>query len=71
MMKRVDVAVKTITQEVIDGKFEGGKVTTLTLKEDGVGLPETSKANLSQEVLDKVEEFKQKIISGEITVPAE
>ncbi|MNZ63268.1 Membrane lipoprotein TmpC precursor [compost metagenome] len=71
MMKRVDVAVKTITQEVIDGKFEGGKITTLTLKDDGVGLPETSKANLSQEVLDKVEEYKQKIISGEITVPAE
>lgn len=71
MMKRVDVAVKTITQEVIDGKFEGGKVTNLTLKEDGVGLPETSKANVSQEILDKVEEYKQKIISGEITVPAE
>ncbi|MNN60889.1 Membrane lipoprotein TmpC precursor [compost metagenome] len=71
MMKRVDVAVKNITQEVLDGKFEGGKITNLTLKDDGVGLPETSKANLSQEVLDKVEEFKQKIISGEITVPAE
>ncbi|MNU02013.1 Membrane lipoprotein TmpC precursor [compost metagenome] len=70
-MKRVDVAVKNITQEVLDGKFEGGKITNLTLKDDGVGLPETSKANLSQEVLDKVEEFKQKIISGEITVPAE
>ncbi|MNF07045.1 Membrane lipoprotein TmpC precursor [compost metagenome] len=56
---------------MIDGKFEGGKVTNLTLKEDGVGLPETSKANVSQEILDKVEEYKQKIISGEITVPAE
>ncbi|WP_059051617.1 BMP family lipoprotein [Paenibacillus senegalimassiliensis] len=70
MIKRVDVAVKNVTQQVIDGTFEGGKVTTLTLKEDGVGLPEEN-PNVSQEILDKVEEYKQKIISGEITVPAE
>lgn len=70
MMKRVDVAVKNITQQVIDGTFKGGQVTNLTLKEDGVGLPEEN-PNLSQEILDKVEEFKQKIINGEITVPAE
>lgn len=70
MIKRVDVAVKNVTQQVIDGTFEGGKVTNLTLKEDGVGLPEEN-PNVSQEILDKVEEYKQKIISGEITVPAE
>ncbi|MGG1613684.1 BMP family lipoprotein [Paenibacillus phoenicis] len=70
MMKRVDVAVKNVTQQVIDGTFKGGQVTNLTLKEDGVGLPEEN-PNLSQEILDKVEEFKQKIINGEITVPAE
>ncbi|MDU0331506.1 BMP family ABC transporter substrate-binding protein [Paenibacillus sp. 3LSP] len=70
MMKRVDVAVKNVTQQVIDGSFKGGQVTNLTLKEDGVGLPEEN-PNLSQEILDKVEEFKQKIVNGEITVPAE
>ncbi|MFR9709898.1 BMP family lipoprotein [Paenibacillus sp. MB22_1] len=70
MMKRVDVAVKNVTQQVIDGTFKGGQVTNLTLKEDGVGLPEEN-PNLSQEILDKVEEFKQKIVNGEITVPAE
>lgn len=70
MIKRVDVAVKNVTQQVIDGTFKGGTVTNLTLKEDGVGLPEKT-PNLSQEVLDKVEEFKQKIVNGEITVPTE
>ncbi|MGG6312262.1 BMP family lipoprotein [Paenibacillus macerans] len=70
MMKRVDVAVKNVTQQVIDGTFKGGQVTNLTLKEDGVGLPEEN-PNLSQEILDKVEEYKQKIVSGEVTVPAE
>ncbi|MCK8485974.1 BMP family ABC transporter substrate-binding protein [Paenibacillus sp. MBLB2552] len=70
MMKRVDVAVKNVTQQVIDGTFKGGQVTNLTLKEDGVGLPEEN-PNVSQEILDKVEEFKQKIVNGEVTVPAE
>ncbi|MGP0586366.1 BMP family lipoprotein [Paenibacillus timonensis] len=70
MMKRVDVAVKNVTQQVIDGTFKGGQVTNLTLKEDGVGLPEKN-PNVSQEILDKVEEFKQKIVNGEVTVPAE
>lgn len=70
MMKRVDVAVKNVTQQVIDGTFKGGQVTNLTLKDDGVGLPEEN-PNLSQEILDKVEEYKQKIVNGEVTVPAE
>lgn len=70
MIKRVDVAVKNVTQQVIDGTFKGGQTTNLTLKDDGVGLPEKT-PNLSQEVLDKVEEYKQKIINGEITVPTE
>ncbi|KGE18944.1 BMP family lipoprotein [Paenibacillus wynnii] len=71
MVKRVDEAVKMVSQQVIDGKFEGGKVTVLGLKENGVGLPETSKANVSAEILAKVEDFKKQIIDGTVTVPAE
>lgn len=71
MIKRVDVAVKNVSQQVIDGTFKGGQVTNLTLKDDGVGISDTSKVNVTQDILDKVEEYKQKIISGEITVPAE
>lgn len=71
MIKRVDEAVKTVSQQVIDGNFQGGTITVLTLKDNGVGLPETSKANVKEDVLAKVEEFKQQIIDGTITVPAE
>ncbi|MFB9278283.1 BMP family lipoprotein [Cohnella cellulosilytica] len=69
MLKRVDEAVYRVSMEMIEGKFPAGQVTTLGLKDDGVGLPDTSKANVPQDILDKVEEYKQKIISGEITVP--
>jgi len=69
MLKRVDKAVYSVSRDMIEGKFPAGQVTTLGLKDDAVGLPETSKTNVPQDVLDKVEEYKQKIVSGEITVP--
>lgn len=71
MIKRVDQAVKKVSQEVVDGTFKGGSTTVLGLKDDGVGLPETSKANVSEEILAKVEDFKKQIIDGKITVPSE
>jgi basic membrane protein A and related proteins len=69
MIKRVDQAVYTVSKGLIEGNFLGGKVTVLGLKDGGVGLPDTSKKNVPEDVLKKVEEYKQKIIKGEIKVP--
>ncbi|CCQ98102.1 CD4+ T-cell-stimulating antigen [[Clostridium] ultunense Esp] len=69
MMKRVDVAVQTISKATMDGNFKGG-VTTLGLKDNAVGLP-ADNPHVPKEVLDKVAEYQQKIIKGEITVPQE
>ncbi|MEV3083475.1 BMP family ABC transporter substrate-binding protein [Paenibacillus larvae] len=69
MIKKVDEAVIKISKTVIDGKFEGGKTTVLGLKDNGVGLADTSKKNVPEDVLKKVDEFKDKIIKGEIKVP--
>lgn len=71
MMKGVETAVHKVSRDLIAGNWQGGSVQELGLKDDAVGLPETSKANVPAEVLEKVEEFKGKIISGEITVPTE
>ncbi|WP_429369447.1 BMP family lipoprotein [Paenibacillus sp. DS2015] len=68
MVKRVDQAVKKVSQEVIDGTFKGG-IETLTLKDDGVGIADTSSKNVPADILAKVEEYKAKIVSGEIIVP--
>jgi len=70
MIKKVDEAVKRVNQEVIDGTFAGGS-ENLTLKENGVGIADTSTANVSADTLAKVDEYKEKIISGEIKVPTE
>lgn len=71
MIKRVDEAVLRVSKEVIDGTFKGGSVTVLGLKDNGVGLSDTSKVNVSEDILAKVEEFKKQIIDGTVTVPAE
>lgn len=69
MLKRVDEAVIRVSKDVVDNKFQGGKVVNLGLKDNGVGLPDTSKKNVSADILKKVDEYKAKIISGEIKVP--
>ncbi|MNV72895.1 Membrane lipoprotein TmpC precursor [compost metagenome] len=71
MVKRVDEAVKTVSKQIIDGTFKGGSTTVLGLKDNGVGLPDTSKANVSADILAKVDDYKQQIIDGKITVPSE
>lgn len=70
MVKRVDNAVYTVSEKLLNGQFPGGQVLQLGLKEDGVGLPDTTKQNVPADVLAKVEEYKKKIINGEIKVPA-
>jgi len=71
MMKGVETAVHKVTKDLIAGTFQGGKVQELGLKDDAVGLPETSTKNVPEDVLKKVEEYKGKIVSGEIKVPQE
>ncbi|MBE3562563.1 MAG: BMP family ABC transporter substrate-binding protein [Hydrogenibacillus schlegelii] len=69
MLKRVDVAVYTVSKQAMEGTFTPG-VTVLGLKEDGVGLP-ADNPHLPPEVLGDVEAFKAKILNGEIAVPKE
>ncbi|MFC6229273.1 BMP family protein [Paenibacillus allorhizosphaerae] len=69
MMKRVDLAVHRVSNDLINGKFEGGHTVVLGLKDDGVGLPADAAKNVPEDVLKKVDEYKQKIVKGEIKVP--
>jgi basic membrane protein A and related proteins len=67
-VKRVDVAVFKTIEAVQNGTFQAGGVTTFGLAEDGVGLGKVS-SEVPQSTLDKVEEYKQKILNGEIDIP--
>ena len=68
-MKRVDNATYEISKACVDGNLESG-IVTYDLKSEGVDIAPTTD-NLPEEVLTAVEEVKEKIKSGELTVPGD
>ncbi|ELY67067.1 BMP family lipoprotein [Natrinema versiforme] len=73
MVKRVDSAVYNAIESVVNGNFEGGESETLGLEEDGVGAVYGDQLGdeIPQEIKDQLEESRQAIIDGEISVPSE
>ena len=68
MLKKVDVAVYDFIKSVVDDAFTAGP-TTYDLEKDGVGYSTTG--GQIDDITTKLDEYKAKIISGEITVPTE
>ena len=67
MLKGVNTAVVDIATRAKNGEFPGGTTTTYGLAENGVGLAD-SRGAIPQDIMDLVNEYKEKIASGEITV---
>lgn len=67
-MKRVDNAVFDVTKAVVEGKYTNG-ILLYDLAKGGVDLS-SSTSLIDPEILTKVEEVKEKIVKGEIVVPA-
>jgi len=69
MVKRVDNAVYDVVKEVKEDKFQGG-FHAFGLDKDGVAyaMDENNKALIPQDVINKVEDAKKKIVAGEIKV---
>ncbi len=68
MLKRVDVAVFQIIHDQAAGDFAAGN-TVYDLSVDGVGYSTTG--GFVDDITDQLEDFKAKIIAGEIEVPTE
>jgi basic membrane protein A len=66
MLKRVDVAVYDTIKAWVDGTFQGG-IKTFDLKADGVDYSTSNPA--IEPYTAQIDDLKQKIIDGEITVP--
>jgi basic membrane protein A len=67
MIKRVDVGVFDFIKSVKDGNFQAGN-KVFDLKAGGVDYATTG--GKIDDIKDKLDDYKQKIISGEIKVPA-
>lgn len=64
-LKGVGEAVQDISNAAMEGTFAGGEVSNFGLAEEGVNI---TQGNLTDEVWATVEDYKQQIIDGEITV---
>jgi basic membrane protein A len=68
MIKNVNVAVLDYLTQVSEGTFPSG-VKTYDLAVDGVGY--STSGGFIDDITDQLEDYKQQIIDGEITVPTE
>ena len=66
MLKRVDVAVYLVAKAVKEGDISGG-FKVFDLKSDGVGY--STSGGYLDDVVDVLEGWKAKIVSGEVVVP--
>ena len=81
MLKQVDVAVYLATKSVVEDTFEPGTrvfdlsteavIDGVTYNGVGYAVDEYNEDLITDDMIQKVEEAKQKIIDGEIIVPAE
>ncbi len=69
MLKRVDISVFEIVNDVVEGRFKGGE-HIYGLEIDGVGyaLDEYNESLIPPEVIEQVSVIKQEIVSGKIQV---
>jgi basic membrane protein A len=67
VLKRVDNAVDAFIGDYVDGNVQGGADITNDLSTDGIGL--ATSGGFIDDIADQIDEYKQKIIKGDITVP--
>ena len=66
MLKKLDVAVYDFIKTVVDGNFKAGP-NMYNLEKEGVGYSTTG--GKVDDIKDQLEEYKMKIVSGEVKVP--
>jgi basic membrane protein A and related proteins len=68
-VKRVDQAVFLTSQAVVNGEFQGGTDAVFDLENEGVAVGKISD-QVPQEFVDRMNEVKDQLISGELTAPS-
>ena len=69
--KKVGEFVYSAIENVINDSFDGGQVHYMGLAEDGMGITfDDSNITVDAEVIEILDDIQEKIISGEIMVPA-
>ncbi|WP_308418975.1 BMP family lipoprotein [Virgibacillus oceani] len=69
MVKRVDIAVQDLANKSMNGEFPGGEVLEYGLEDDAVSVAMTNEEAMTDDIVKAVEEWKEKIVNGEVEVP--
>lgn len=69
MIKRVDVAVENVTNQSMEGEFPGGELLEFGLEDDAIGFATTNEEAMTDDIIDEVNQWKEKILNGDIDVP--
>ena len=69
VLKHVGNAVYEVSERAMNGDFPGGETLWFGLADEGVGLATTGD-HIPQEHWDVINEWKEKIVNGEITAPS-
>ncbi|GGC89977.1 putative lipoprotein YufN [Thalassobacillus devorans] len=70
MVKRVDVAVQDVSTNAMNGEFPGGEVVEYGLEDDAISVATTNEEAMTDEIKTAVEDWKEKIVNGEVEVPS-
>ena len=68
-VKRVDQSVFLASKSVVDGEFKGGTDAVFDLENEGVAIGKIS-PEVPQEFIDRMNEIKEQLISGELEAPS-
>ncbi|MDY0405826.1 BMP family protein [Virgibacillus sp. 179-BFC.A HS] len=69
MVKRVDIAVQDVANKAMEGKHLGGETLEFGLKDEGISVAMTNKEAMTDDIVKAVEEWKEKILNGDVKVP--
>ncbi|OZU90673.1 BMP family ABC transporter substrate-binding protein [Virgibacillus indicus] len=69
MVKRVDVAVQDVSNQTMNGEFPSGEVLEFGLEEEAISFATTNEEAMTDDIVSEVEEWQEKIASGEVEVP--
>ncbi|MFB1049514.1 BMP family protein [Paraliobacillus sp. JSM ZJ581] len=70
MIKRVDTAVQTVSNQALNGEFPGGEILTFGIEEEGIGVADTNEEAYTDEIDTAVQDWKEKILNGDVAVPS-
>jgi len=71
MLKHVGPSLVLAVKAAQDGTLKYGEVTQYGLADDGLGLTFDDNSDLvPQSIIDRIEEYKQKVVSGDLKVPS-